>query len=79
MDASNDNFILYNNVASNIVCFNETGGTGNIFEGNTCIAIAPAMDPFVLGLIIGLVVAGGAFGIAIGATFFIRKKKRTKE
>ncbi|MFX0032775.1 MAG: NosD domain-containing protein [Promethearchaeota archaeon] len=78
LDTSNNNFILYNNLASNIVCYNETGSTGNIFEGNICIAVAPPMDRFILGLIIGLITAGGAFGSALATTLFLRKRERKK-
>jgi len=77
LDTSDNNLIIGNILLNNGDCYNETNSAGNAFEDNVCVSTeAGEMDPFILGLIIGLIIGFGAFGVAIAATIFIRKKKR---
>ena len=66
--SSDDNVIFGNNLANNIYCYNETNSFDNIYENNICQSPATPslpLDPFILGLIIGLVVGFGALAAVL--------------
>jgi len=66
--SSDDNIILGNNLANNIYCYNETNSAGNVYEENICqTPAAPGVpfDPFILGLILGLVIGFGSLAAVL--------------
>ena len=75
LDTSNNNKIINNILLGNIVCYNETGSSGNIFEGNICTGAigGPAIDLSTVLLI--LCIIEGAFIGVIIAVYFVRKRK----
>ncbi len=76
--SSDDNIIFGNNLANNIYCYNETNSFDNIYEDNICQAPATPsvpLDPFVLGLIIGLVIGLGALAAVLILNFLRGRKE----
>ena len=76
--SSDDNVIFGNNLANNIYCYNETNSFDNIYENNICQAPAvPSvpLDPFVLGLIIGLAIGLGALAAVVILSLVRGRKK----
>jgi len=75
---SDDNIIFGNNLANNMYCYNETSSFDNIYETNICQApAAPSapFDPFILGLIIGLVIGFRALAAVLILTFLRGRKE----
>ena len=78
LETSNNNIVINNIFLGNDVCYNETGSTGNIFKDNICTSAelpAVPLDPFILGLIFGLVIGFGALA-AVLLLFFLRGRKK---
>jgi hypothetical protein len=60
------------------VCYNETGSSGNVFEDNICSSAelpVVLLDPFILGIIIGLVIGLGALAAVLILNFMRGRKK----
>jgi len=76
--SSDDNVIFGNNLANNIYCYNETNSFDNIYEENICqapAALSVPLDPFILGLIIGLAIGLGALAAVIILSLVRGRKK----
>jgi len=66
--SSNNNIIAGNTFLNNIYCYNETNSNNNLFYDNICtapITPSPGLDPFILGLIIGLAIGLGALAAVV--------------
>ncbi|MBY9016251.1 MAG: right-handed parallel beta-helix repeat-containing protein [Candidatus Lokiarchaeota archaeon] len=78
LDSSNNNKIFGNSFLNNLDCYNETGSLNNLFEENICTApTIPSLglDPFILGLILGLVIGLGALAAVIIISLARGRKK----
>ena len=76
---SSDNNIIFGNLLyGNDYCMNETNSNNNVYSDNLCTApstpILP-LDPFILGIIIGLVIGFGALA-AVLLIFLLRGRKK---
>ena len=66
--ASNNNIITGNLLYGNEYCMNETNSVGNVYADNACTAppsVALPLDPFILGLIIGLAAGLGVLAVIL--------------
>jgi parallel beta-helix repeat protein len=78
LDSSNNNKILGNTFLNNLDCYNETGSVNNLFEDNICtapITPSPGLDPFILGLIVGLAIGLGALAAVVILSLTRGRKK----
>ena len=78
LDTSNNNKIFGNTFLNNLDCYNETGSVDNLFTNNICTAPslpAPGLDPFVLGMIIGLGIGLGALALVVIFSLVRGRKK----
>lgn len=68
LQSSDDNMIFGNLLFGNDYCMNETNSINNVYSDNLCTApVTPGvpLDPFILGLIIGLFVGFGALAAVL--------------
>ena len=66
--SSNNNVVIANTLLNNVICYNETGSINNLFSDNICTAPSvtpPGLDPFVIGLLIGLAIGLGALAAVV--------------
>lgn len=74
LDTSNNNKIINNVLLGNIVCYNETSSSGNIFEGNICTGAGGLAIDLSLILLIFVIIESAVIGVIV-ATYFVRKRK----
>jgi len=78
LQSSNNNIITKNILYGNDYCMNETNSVNNLYSDNSCIAPitpSPGLDPFILGLIIGLAIVLGALAVVVILSLTRGRKK----
>ena len=80
LDSSNNNKVINNLFLGNGDCYNETGSTGNLFEGNVCTAPAGGLALDLSTILLILVLVEGAVIGLIVVVYLVKKGKiRTKK
>ena len=77
--SSNNNIITGNMLYGNDYCMNETNSVNNLYYDNYCTELPPVLaalsDPFIFGLIIGLVIGFGVLAAVLILNLMRGRKK----
>ncbi|MFX0041263.1 MAG: NosD domain-containing protein, partial [Candidatus Heimdallarchaeota archaeon] len=79
LDGSNNNKIINNILIENIVCYNETGSVGNIFEGNICTSPGVlTIDLALVSMVLLVFVIIESVVIGAGVAWYFLKIRKPK-
>ena len=77
LDNSDNNKVIDNIFVGNDDCYNETGSTGNIFEGNICTSVGGGLGIDLSTILLIVSIIEGVALAAIVAVFFLKRKRKS--